>query len=218
MALPTTGQISISDICVELGLAPTTNISLNDIRFRKLAKKETDGSTISMSDFHGKSNFDYEIGITKGAVEFLPPQSNNLPYPAFGLSTCVYIKSLTPGVYLQGVTGYNANGSVLFDDTRNAAKSGSWSVGAPAEPVYPGSSDGLSPEQKGQIFVFHYIAGRKVNVNIYRLVVRDTNGNEYELSKHRNIAFQSGPNGLVPASQFGKPDSVTKTPIAPNYP
>lgn len=214
MALPTTGQISISDICVELGLAPTTNISLNDSRFRKLAKKETDGSTISMSDFHGKSNFDYEIGITKGAVEFLPPGSLGQPYPAFGLSTCVYIKSLSPGIYIQGVTGYNADGSVLFDDTRKAAKSGNWCVGDPAEPVYLGSSDSLSPEQKKQIYVFHF-TGSKVNVNIYRLVVTDTNGNKYELSKHRNIAFQSGPNGMVPTNQLV---NLTKTPIAPNYP
>lgn len=215
MTLQSSGAIAVSDICVELGLAPTTNISLDDSRCRKLAQKEAAGSTIGMSDFHGKSNFDYEISTVKGGVEFLPPGSQNQPFPAFGLSTCVYIESLTPGVYLQGVTGYNADGSVLFDDTRNAAKYGNWSVGAPAEPVYLGSSDSLSPEQKGKIHVFHYIPGKKVDVNIYRLVVTDTNGNKYELSKHRNIAFQSGPNGLVPTNQLV---NLVKTPIAPNYP
>lgn len=218
MALQSSGVIAVSDICVELGLAPTTNISLDDSRCRKLAQKETAGSTIGMGDFYGRANFDYEIGITKGGVQFIPPGAQGQPYPAFGMSTCLYIKSLSPGIYIQGVTGYNADGSVLFDDTRNASKSGNWSVGGYAEPMYLGQTDSHSPEQKGLIWVFHFTPGQKVNVNIYRLVVTDTNGNEYELSKHRNIAFQSGPNGLGPASQIDSLANTTKTPIAPNYP
>lgn len=218
MTLQSSGAISVSDICVELGLAPTTNISLNDSRCRKLAQKETAGSAIGMSDFYGKSAFDYEIGIAKGGVQFLPPgpAGTNQPWPGFGVSDCVYIKSLTPGIYLQGVTGYNADGSVLFNDTRNAAKYGNWSVGSYDEVAFPGKSDSFSPEQKGQIYVFYY-TGAKANVNIYQLVVTDTNGNKYELYKHRNIAFLSGPNGLISVDRLASA-SIPPTLIAPNYP
>lgn len=56
MALPASGQISLNQVNVELGIAGTTQISLNDAAVRTLFAKTTAGSAIAMSDGYGKSN------------------------------------------------------------------------------------------------------------------------------------------------------------------
>lgn len=57
MTLPASGTITMSQIDVELGKASTANITLNDSNARSLAGVTTAGSTISMSNFYGKSAY-----------------------------------------------------------------------------------------------------------------------------------------------------------------
>jgi hypothetical protein len=51
-----TGTISLNDVNVELGLAGTTNISMNQANVRTLAGVGGSGTIISMNDLRGKSN------------------------------------------------------------------------------------------------------------------------------------------------------------------
>ena len=55
MALQASGPISLNNVNVELGLAGTTSINMNQTTLRVLFKKTTDQSSISMSDGYGKS-------------------------------------------------------------------------------------------------------------------------------------------------------------------
>lgn len=55
MTLQASGQISMSDINVELSKLSTALISLNDTNVRTLAQIPTDQSTISLSNLYGKS-------------------------------------------------------------------------------------------------------------------------------------------------------------------
>jgi len=59
MALPTIpgSSISLNQVNVELGLSGTASITMNDAAVRTLFGKAGSGTTISMSDGSGKSNF-----------------------------------------------------------------------------------------------------------------------------------------------------------------
>ncbi len=59
MPLPSSGPISMSQVNVELGLAATTPISLNQTNVRTLFGRPS--GTISMSDDYGKSNALYDF-------------------------------------------------------------------------------------------------------------------------------------------------------------
>jgi len=63
MALQSSGPISLNNVNVELGLAGTTNISMNQTSLRVLFKKTTDQSAISMSDGYGKSRMPSTIQV-----------------------------------------------------------------------------------------------------------------------------------------------------------
>lgn len=65
MALKASGTLSFSEIIAEAYSGETnvpTQISMNDEFLRALAKKTTANSTISVSDFYGKSKFTFENG------------------------------------------------------------------------------------------------------------------------------------------------------------
>ena len=55
MTLPASGAISLNQVNVELGLAGTTSINMNQTTVRNLFGKPTSASAISMSDGYGKS-------------------------------------------------------------------------------------------------------------------------------------------------------------------
>jgi hypothetical protein len=56
MTLPVSGPISFNAINVELGVAGTTNANINQASYRTLAGIPASGTTISLSNFYGKSN------------------------------------------------------------------------------------------------------------------------------------------------------------------
>jgi hypothetical protein len=63
MALQSSGPISLNNVNVELGLAGTTSINMNQTTLRVLFKKTTSGSAISMSDGYGKSRMPSTIAV-----------------------------------------------------------------------------------------------------------------------------------------------------------
>ena len=56
MTLPVSGAISFNAINVELGVAGTTTANINQATYRTLAGVPGSGTTISLSNFYGKSN------------------------------------------------------------------------------------------------------------------------------------------------------------------
>ncbi len=73
MTLPVSGQISFSDINVELGLNSNAQISLNDAVVRTLLNKST--GVISLDDAHDKSNVTastLQATLTIGGAYFPP--------------------------------------------------------------------------------------------------------------------------------------------------
>jgi hypothetical protein len=63
MALPSSGPISLNDVNVELGLAGSTNINMNQSSVRVLFKKTADQSIISMSDGYGQARMPSSIEV-----------------------------------------------------------------------------------------------------------------------------------------------------------
>ena len=69
MALPSTGEISMSNINVELGRSATAEISLNEAAVRNLLGKPTAGSEISLQDGRGRYSIDFLIVAEVAAGE-----------------------------------------------------------------------------------------------------------------------------------------------------
>lgn len=226
--LQTIGAISMSDVAVELGLAATANLSLDDSRVRKLAKRETAGSAIGLADLYGKANFEYTVG-TKSMYINTSYLGGPLERREYVWSKGIQVNILTPTpakfvrvngydqannqIFSQGMSisagGYIVSNSYHGDDSDGNGKMDSTSINNPGN----------------QIFVGHYITSgnNAVQYPVYKLCVVDDAGKEYELANHRNFTIVgrivSSSNGNPPASTAYF-DSTTGrfTEIAPNYP
>ena len=67
MALPSSGQITLNQVNVELGLSGTAQIGMNDSAVRGLF--DVASGEIEMSDGYGKSNIAVEYITTKASSE-----------------------------------------------------------------------------------------------------------------------------------------------------
>lgn len=210
MALPTTGQISISDICVELGLAPTTNINLNDVRYRKLARKETDVSTISMSDFYGKSNFQYSIYTGSWASSRSNNWQNDFP-TTYSRYIRVVVTTENSSIQLKEAFAYDVNGAIIahFPMTTTPTDSPYQYYFAHARTggisPYSGNGGGQAtystvgtntPYEAGILLLIRHVVS---GVTFHRIEVVDVNSNVYDLVNHRNI--------VVPGTQTYSPQT-----------
>ena len=82
MALVASGQISLANVNVELGLSSTAQISMNDYAVRTLFAVAS--GAISLSDGYGKSN---APAVTPGSQNFTTPGISNFTVPAFNTLT-----------------------------------------------------------------------------------------------------------------------------------
>lgn len=73
MSLPSSGTISFSNINTELGNAATSTLPINETCPRYIANVPTSGTTISMSNFYGKSFLKQQLYDTAGTHTFLVP-------------------------------------------------------------------------------------------------------------------------------------------------
>jgi len=97
MTLPVTGPISLNNVNVELGLAGTTLISLNQANVRTLAGVPTPLSTISMNNLRGKSaRAQIVVNLTSSTANLDYIVNSILGY-SFGKTD--FILNINAGVY-----------------------------------------------------------------------------------------------------------------------
>lgn len=107
MTLATSGEMSIGgttanrSINLELGLSATANSSLNQTNFRTLAGVTGSGTTISMSNFYGKSN------ISLASV------------------TGVYGDIFNSGTAF-AILSFNSDGSISYSENNSSGPMGNW--------------------------------------------------------------------------------------------
>jgi hypothetical protein len=106
MTLPVSGAISFNAINVELGVAGTTTANINQASYRTLAGVPGSGTTISLSNFYGKSN---RVALSVTYSSSTANASLNLSgisgYVAGGSNITITINA---GVYLYATTNANA--------------------------------------------------------------------------------------------------------------
>jgi hypothetical protein len=114
MALPSSGQISMSQVNTELSLSSTAQISLNDAAVRTLFVKAS--GAISLNDGHGKSSQAPQ-----------PAYTNVLNYP---FSYSDYTWTVPAGVYWCKVKSWGAGGTIGYGAYRGGG-------GGYSEAIYP---------------------------------------------------------------------------------
>lgn len=188
--LQTSGAIAMSDVAVELGLASTANLTLDDSRVRKLAKRETAGSAIGLADLYGKANLEYEIHLWRLLWRsYSSPGGSKWEY-LFGLK---FIVNTPPGVILTGLAAYNSDGTTLFDQPLTGGGNYGWKItddvayvkGAGGY-VWPTAASSVN-NPTNYLWLFDMNTSRPSRT-YHRFVLTDSNGNKYSLDNHRNIA------------------------------
>ena len=188
--LQTSGAISMSDVAVELGLAATANLTLDDSRVRKLAKRETAGSAIGLADLYGKANLEYEIHLWRLLWRSTSsPGGTKWDY----LYRLKFIVNTPPGVILTGLAAYNSDGTTLFDRPLTGGDNYGWKItddvayvkGAGGY-VWPTAASSVN-NPTNYLWLFDMNTSRPSRT-YHRFVLTDSNGNKYSLDKPRDIA------------------------------
>lgn len=204
--LQTSGAISMSDVAVELGLTATANLTLDDSRVRKLAKRETAGSAIGLADLYGKANFDYTAYYGGVVTMFFPPGviATN---PVTEVGGAVYIQSVNLADKYNGAVGYDESGAILFSAKGLA-------VGASGTHnnfrVYSGTA-----EDRNRIVVGNLMNTQRT---VFRICLfEEGTGREVEMFKHRNYVL-SGVQRYGGTPDFVMPKYYSNVGFPPNYP
>ena len=188
--LQTSGAITMSDVAVELGLPATANLTLDDSRVRKLAKREPAGSAIGLADLYGKSNLEYEIHLWRLLWRsYSSPGGPKWEY-LYGLK---FIVNTPPGVIITGLAAYNSDGTTLFDQPLTGGDNYGWKItddvayvkGAGGY-VWPTAASSVN-NPTNYLWLFDMNTSRPSRT-YHRFVLTDSNGNKYSLDKHRDIA------------------------------
>ena len=188
--LQTSGAISMSDVAVELGLTATANLTLDDSRVRKLAKREPAGSVIGLADLYGKSNLEYEIHLWRLLWRSTSSPGGTKWDYLYGLK---FIVNTPPGVILTGLAAYNSDGATLFAQPLTGGDNYGWKItddvayvkGAGGY-VFPTAANSVN-NPTNYLWLFDMNTSRP-NRTYHRFVLTDSNGNKYSLDKHRDIA------------------------------
>jgi hypothetical protein len=202
MALQSSGSISMGDVCIELGLSPASNITLDDSRCRRLAQKEASGSQIGIGDLYGKSNFEYKAYIQNAFADFAPQGTVHPNAPVTWWVSGFRIESLNQSIQLNRMVGYDSANSVLFDQTATGEASNVNNVSAyrnstgwlveNTEWLTTGSSASLVNAKYSLTCVCYYTReDQAAPKTVYRVVAYDTNGNQYPIEGHRNFSVQA---------------------------
>lgn len=188
--LQTSGAIAISDVAVELGLASTANLTLDDSRVRKLAKLETAGTAIGLADLYGKANFQYSVAAspTYSIGTWRGPAADGGTYRAYSGGWIVTVDSPS-GIVITQVQLYNADGTAGTLLTVTDGLPGY--VSTTANAAYPAAA---RPSGMGNNQVALIGTGKRANgsyarwyYTIPKAEIIDSNGNRYMLEDYPNL-------------------------------
>lgn len=136
------GQISLNDVNVELGLAGTTLITMNDAAVRTLAGVGGSGTVITMQNLQGKSNrvalsytFSAPATATTINISALGGYSSGKTDATITVSSNVYVYSTSTGSYGLTLSGATTGDTVTL--VNNGFIMGQGGAGGNA---YPGPS------------------------------------------------------------------------------
>ena len=139
MALPASGQISLNQVNVELGLSGTAQISMNDAAVRGLFGVAS--GQISMSDGYGKANA-FAFTVTSNTQNFVA--STAATAAGWDGSTAL-VMTLQAGVYLYGTsysTGFGVYGCKL-DVAGMTLENNGYIIGRGGNAEYGGGFHGM---------------------------------------------------------------------------
>lgn len=224
--LQTSGAISISDVAVELGLAASTNLTLDDSRVRKLAKKEAAGTAIGLGDLYGKSNFQYTVTqmASGGVTSWIASQGTG--WYSYHLGYDIDINTPS-GIIVTGCKFYDINNALISSHTMPADGQAAYDPSKSSLYIVPKKVNGTRVNNALWIGYYNNSSGMGTysHTTISRIEVIDSNGNVYELDIHRNcfpmkyarISVNSQPNSstYLSRSDVKAWNGVT---VPPNYP
>lgn len=208
--LQKSGAIAMSDVAVELGLAPTANLSIDDGRVRGLAKKITPSTMISLSDLYGKTRLSYNV--YQQVCPYYAWTNFSLGDPHFIYTKSFKIVITEPaGVVIKSVIGYDANNQVIFNmgygysSTHRAFNVLTKHIGAGGG-VYLQLIDASSVGTPTNYAIVSrtYIASQTLGevFTIHRIEVIDINDNVYPLDNHRNLSITGGVKKILSSNSY----------------
>jgi len=115
--LPSSGQISLSDVNTELGYAATSQITMNDVGVRKLMARNTNASEIGMNAAYGRTGgslFTFEASRyagtgTNGRGKFYSIDPND--YTVTNIGSLPYYDAQASTTLVSGVNKYTYSGA-----------------------------------------------------------------------------------------------------------
>lgn len=216
--LQTSGAIAMSDVAVELGLASTANLTLDDSRVRKLAKLETAGSAIGLADLYGKANLKYTIMQSAQSLGSTWIGSQGSGWYSYGL--CYDFTIDTPeGTVVNKARLYDSSNALISELSIVTTYSNLSNALLLMRPS--GAADNtvriLYPYLSNDYYLHTYTA-------LYRVELIDSNDNVYGLDEHRGFTFKAKREsaGSQPNSSTYLSNSAVKAwnniEYQPNYP
>jgi hypothetical protein len=160
MTLPVSGAISFNAINVELGVAGTTTANINQATYRTLAGVPGSGTTISLSNFYGKSNR-ATASITY-AASAADVSQNLSALSGYSAGTTDITVTINAGVYLYATTtggyGLNLSGATAGDTVTIINNGFIMGMG--------GGGGGANTTQGNQALINATAGGPALNINI----------------------------------------------------
>ena len=164
MALPSSGQLSMSDINIELENPSTATITLNDDRVRTLLQRPNSASEIGMNAAYGKTDFSGFVSLSSETqaiyssdgitwnTSTLPGSTNRLwPCVTFGNGKFVAAQGGTTGNETSTQGAWSLSGQTWNSMTLPAAKN--WRTIAYGNGLFvlwsPGDTDNLATSADG---------------------------------------------------------------------
>lgn len=220
MPLPSSGELSMMQMNVELGASPTSPLSLGHPDLRIMTNNPSifpQGSTISFADLRGKSYFTYEV-YQQSVINSGWAGTRRWVH-SHGFKIVV---NNPPGLIVQSLVAFDEAGAILFNSPfKYTQRTDDWNILVKPSIVTQVDQIDQSCIQNPQnwVIVAPYVkSGNWRSVTIHKFAVVMSNGILYELRNHRNFSFGYPylPDKAFSQDDFFRQDSYTGVLVPPN--